>query len=590
MNLNIRHFSALSGIILGGVFSLGAQNHATPTKAGAEERAPLMGWSSWNTYGLGINEDLIKEQADAMVSSGLKDAGYKFINIDDGFWNGRAADGTLIIDESKFPNGMRVVADYIHGLGLKAGIYSDAGDNTCGSQNSNPYGLGVGLFRHEEDDIKTYFIDWDYDFIKVDYCGGMHLNLDDRLQYTKISEAIKNCGKDDVHFNICRWAYPGTWVENLADSWRTTEDIWDGWESVKNILSQNLYMSAYCRNGHYNDMDMLEVGRSLSSDEDLTHFAMWCIMDSPLLVGCDMRNMKPETIDLLTNEELIALNQDPLHLQAYVAYKTGDAYVLVKDIEEKYGNKRAVAIYNPSDRSATVNLDFAKIDLGGNVRLRDLAQHADLGSHTDKYRVTVPAHGVKVLSADADERHERVRYEAECGYITDYQELVNNEVLRTGIYSYDNNCSCGMKVNWLGYKPENDLCFNNVYSRNGGEYEIVIGCLTADDRDICIDVNGKPVASLTANTGGYNKVGEVAARIKLQPGENTIRLYNNDYFMPDMDYVDIKPMNSDAAVAQNLGEQSEVTYYNLSGIKVAQPNQGEMYVKKSGNRSSKIIY
>ncbi len=171
------------------------------------QRTPLMGWSSWNTYGLDINEQLIKEQADAMVASGLKDAGYRFINIDDGFWNGRAADGTLIIDAVKFPNGMRAVSDYIHSAGLKAGIYSDAGDNTCGSANRDPYGLNVGLFRYEKEDCRTYFIDWNYDFIKVDYCGGMHRNLDEQAQYTKIAEAIRNCGRDDIQFNICRWAY-----------------------------------------------------------------------------------------------------------------------------------------------------------------------------------------------------------------------------------------------------------------------------------------------------------------------------------------------------------------------------------------------
>lgn len=142
-----------------------------------------------------------------MAASGLKAAGYKFINIDDGFWNGRAADGTLIIDAVKFPNGMRAVSDYIHSVGLKAGIYSDAGDNTCGSGNRHPYGLNVGPFRYEKEDCRTYFIDWNYDFIKVDYCGGMHRNLDEQAQYTKIAEAIRNCGRDDIQFNICRWAY-----------------------------------------------------------------------------------------------------------------------------------------------------------------------------------------------------------------------------------------------------------------------------------------------------------------------------------------------------------------------------------------------
>ena len=169
-----------------------------------------MGWSSWNTFALNISDKIIEGQADAMVSQGLKEAGYQYINIDDGFWDGRAKDGQLIINRKRFPNGMRAVADYIHKLGLKAGIYSDAGDNACGSNaGTQAYGLGIGLAGYEEQDIKTYLQDWDYDFIKVDYCGGMHMGLDEREQYTKISNAIRKTeqqtGKRLV-FNICRWA------------------------------------------------------------------------------------------------------------------------------------------------------------------------------------------------------------------------------------------------------------------------------------------------------------------------------------------------------------------------------------------------
>lgn len=535
------------------------------------QRTPLMGWSSWNTYGLNISEQLIKEQADAMVSTGLKDAGYKFINIDDGFWNGRAEDGTLIIDTTKFPNGMRAVSDYIHSVGLKAGIYSDAGDNTCGSQNRDPYGLNVGLFRYEKEDCHTYFIDWNYDFIKVDYCGGMHKNLDDKAQYTKIADAIKNCGRDDIQFNICRWAYPGTWVSDIADSWRTTADIYDAWESVRGILDENLYLSAYCRDGHYNDMDMLEVGRSMTPTEDRTHFGMWCIMSSPLLVGCDMRNMKQETIDLLTNTELIALNQDPLHLQAYVAYKVNGCYVLVKDIETAFGNTRAIAVYNPNDNSRTVTLEFEKLELGGTVAMRDLFEHKDLGNMTSKYRLTLPAHGTAIYKATAQERLERVRYEGECGYISDYQEIANNEVMRTGIYSKNDDCSGGYKAGWLGYKEENDLRFDNVYSRDGGKYDLTIAYLTADDRAIKIDVNGEFVTKCVVNSGGYDKVKTITVPVTLKAGINNIRFHDADYFMPDIDYFELVPSKSDgtiSAITDNTPDSHNNSAYTINGVKV----------------------
>ncbi|MDE6338450.1 MAG: hypothetical protein K2K97_01520, partial [Muribaculaceae bacterium] len=368
-------------------------------------------------------------------------------------------------------------------------------------------------------------------------------------------------------FNICRWAYPGTWAEDVADSWRTTGDIWDGWESVAGILKENLYLSAYCRNGHYNDMDMLEVGRSMTPIEDTTHFVMWCIMSSPLLVGCDMRNMKPETVELLTNPELIALNQDPLHLQAYVAYKQGDCYVLVKDIENRFGDTRAVAVYNPSSVSRTVNLDLEKLELGGNVALRDLVKREDIGSFASKYRVTVPSHGVVVLKAVAESRLERERYEGECGYISDYQEVLNNEYLRTGIYVEDNNCSGGFKAGWLGYKEENDLVFDDVYSKDGGTYDMTIAYLSGEDREIFVDVNGEEVGMIMGNSGGYDKVATATIPIKLKKGVNTIRLSNPDYFMPDIDYFDLKYNTSNAEVIKAEDDNFK-RVYTLNGVRM----------------------
>ena len=304
------------------------------------QNGPTMGWSSWNTFGVNINENTIKRQADAMVSKGLKDVGFDHINIDDGYFGGRdKTDGHLLIHSTRFPNGLKPVADYIHSKGLKAGIYSDAGRNTCGSMfNGDATGKGVGLYEHDQQDADYFFNDCGFDFIKVDFCGGSyyhnedHLVLDEQQRYTAIAQAIRNTGRTDVRMNACRWAYPGTWINNAAFSWRTTGDIYDGWESVKGIIAENLYLSAYCYDGHYNDMDMLEVGRSMTTEEDKTHFGMWCIMSSPLLIGCNLTNIKSTTLTLLKNKELIALNQDPLCLQAYLVAKTDGCYILVKDV------------------------------------------------------------------------------------------------------------------------------------------------------------------------------------------------------------------------------------------------------------------
>ena len=256
-----------------------------------------MGWSSWNTYRVNINEELIRKQADAMISMGLKDAGYRYINIDDGFFGHRDKDGILHTHPERFPNGIKVLSDYIHSKGLKAGIYSEA---------------------------------------------GQQLDLDEKERYTEITAAIREVCRKKISVNICRWAFPGTWAKDIAQSWRISPDITPDWESVKNIISMNMYLSAYAGNGHYNDMDMLEIGRGLSPEEEETHFGMWCIMSSPLLIGCDLTTIPEESLNLLKNNELIALNQDLLGLQAYVAQHNGAGYVFVKDIEQERGRTRAI--------------------------------------------------------------------------------------------------------------------------------------------------------------------------------------------------------------------------------------------------------
>ena len=511
---------------------------------------PTMGWSSWNTFAININDQLIREQADAMATNGLKDAGYQYINIDDGYFAHRdSIDGHLLIQPEKFPNGLKGIVDYIHSLGLKAGIYTDAGDNTCASMwGGDTWGWGSGIFGHEQQDMDFWFVDCGFDFIKVDYCGGGHVQGEglvksEQEQYTKISNALaeagKKVGRDDLRMNICRWAFPGVWAADVAGSWRTTGDIYNAWRSVKGILAENLYLSAYASPGHYNDMDMLEVGRSLSVEEDKTHFGMWCIMNSPLLIGCDMRNIKPEAMALMTNPELIALNQDAAYQQAYVAKKTDGCWILVKDLETLYGKKRAVAIYNPEDADHNVDLVFADVDLGGKVRVRDLFEHADLPVATEKMSVTVPAHGTRIYTLTADKRLERTLYEAETGFIPTYQELLNNQAVKSGIYVHSDACSGGLKAGWLGGSEQNVIEWRNVRSFKGGDYTLTIAFVTAETRNIDVRVNGTPVKTLSVNSGSWNSVATVTLPITLQKGDNVITLGNAESWMPDIDFVSL---------------------------------------------------
>ena len=513
------------------------------------QRTPTMGWSSWNTFALNINEQLIRQQADAMHNTGLQKAGYKYVNIDDGYWDGRGEDGHLRLNTKLFPNGMRALVDYIHSLGLKAGIYSDAGDNTCGSAGQHAWGLGVGFAGHEEQDCQLYFRDWDFDFIKVDYCGGAHMRLDEQQQYTKISNAIKNCGKKDVVYNMCRWAFPGTWGADVADSWRTTGDIYDAWKSVKGILAENLYLSAYCHDGHYNDMDMLEVGRSMSQTEDETHFGMWCIMSSPLLIGCDMANIKPEALKLMCNSDLIALNQDKLHLQAYVADKQGECFILVKDIKKLGGKERAVAIYNPSDEEQTVEFDPYSVDLSGTIKYYDCIEQQEIPANqslissrpngrnfsAQPKTFTIPAHGTKILRVKGTIRMERTRYEAETAFLSCYQELKNNISAGTAIYDQKVGATGGYYVRFLGNREENDLQWQHVNVKKAGERKVTIACYTGEEREMDVYVNGTFVKTLKVSGRNWNERQTVTVDVVLKKGDNTIRITNPRGWCPDVD-------------------------------------------------------
>ncbi len=495
-----------------------------------------MGWSSKNTFALNINEDIIKSQADAMVAAGLDSAGYTYINLDDGFWDGRDKQGNLRLNTKLFPGGMRPLVDYIHSKGLTAGIYSDAGRNSCGSQNKHKWGIDVGMAGHEAEDCKLYFLDWDFDYIKVDFCGGERLHLDERRQYTKIGRAIKNCGKPGVVYNICCRAYPGTWVSEVADSWRTTGDIDCNWETIKDIILENLFIQAYTGDGHYNDMDVLEIGKALSRDEENTHFAYWCIASSPLLIGCDLTNIPESSLRLLKNPYLISMNQDTLGLGAPVAQKQGEVYVVAKDMEKRNGPKRAVVIMNLSDETQSIDVDLARAGFSGTVRVFDCLEGEMLpGPVKQMQGVEIPPHGSKAYFITGA-RNEKEYYQAEEAFLPAYQELGKTE---SPTWVFDDNADGGAYVTGLGASKENAIVWNNVYSRTGGMYTLVIRYSSAKPTEMFVDVNGRQMKRFSnlSTRGSEDGWGEVTLRVPLQRGDNKVVLYNNVAKMPDIDYL-----------------------------------------------------
>ena len=370
-------------------------------------RPPMMGWASWNSYRVNISEDLIKRQADALVRGGFAAAGYNYVNIDDGWFGGRDKSGRNTVHAKRFPNGLKPVADYIHAKGLKAGIYSDAGENTCGWYfDGEKQAVKVGFYGHEEEDARLYFDEWGFDFVKVDFGGctdngnEAHVWMDPKERYTAVANAIAKTKRGkDVLMNVCCWRFPGAWVSDVAVSWRVSGDVAEKWESVKGIINVASYLARFQKPGHYNDLDMLEVGRGMSAEEDRTHFGMWCMLASPLMIGCDLTTIKPETAALLKNPELIAIDQDPLCRQGEVVWcdSKRDIRIYAKPLAPAGSQTYAVALYNATDDEQEFWVQLDVLGLYGELNRRDVFERKDLAPVKGPFSWKVPAHGTRIF-------------------------------------------------------------------------------------------------------------------------------------------------------------------------------------------------
>jgi hypothetical protein len=505
-------------------------------------KSPLMGWASWNNFSVDISESIIKGQADAMVSSGLATAGYKYLNIDDGFFNGRYPDGGLRLDTIKFPKKMKYIANYIHSKGLKAGYYTDGGANTCGSiYNGQTGGMGGGIYGHDQQDIDTIIGSWGFDFLKVDYCGGMVLKLDEKTRYTAIRTAINNTGRSDINFNVCRWAFPGAWVTTLADSWRISNDINLNWNSVSYIIDKNTFLAAYCSQGHYNDMDMLEVGRGLTAEEDKSHFSMWCIMSSPLVLGNDMRTISQSTKSILTNAEAIAVNQDTTGLQAKIVTDNAKGLqVWAKPLNGKLSKERAVVLFNRSTVAAYMSVKWKDLNLVGPATVRNLWTHTDLGSKDSIYTTVVPGHGVVMLKVVGDQTKLQEVFEAEYGWINNFNLTSNSvNIPDQGIATVDTICSGRGKASWLGNTADNYLEFRDIYANTADKYNIKITYLSGENRSATMTVNGKDTVLIGLNSGSWTSLKTNTYSVSLKKGYNTIRFANATAWLPDFDKIQL---------------------------------------------------
>jgi alpha-galactosidase len=354
---------------------------------------PPMGWNSWNRFGCNVTEDLVKSAADALVSSGMKDAGYEYVVIDDCWQVSRDAAANIVVDPKSFPNGIKALADYVHSKRLKFGIYSDAGTMTCAKR---PGGRG-----HEYQDAIQYAA-WGVDYLKYDWCNTGTANA--QSTYAIMRDALSTAGRPIV-FSLCEWGTnkPWLWARDVGNLWRTTGDISDCWDCKKGqlswtqILDMQVGLEVYAGPGHWNDPDMLEVGNGgMTTTEYRAHFSLWCLLAAPLMAGNDLANMTPEIKEILTNKEVIAINQDSLGMQGRRVQKNGDSEVWAKQLRD---GSRAVILLNRSAADADISVSWE--DLGYPTHLqaavRDLWAKKDLGKSIGTVSAKVPSHGVVML-------------------------------------------------------------------------------------------------------------------------------------------------------------------------------------------------
>jgi alpha-galactosidase len=373
---------------------------------------PAMGWNSWNCFASSVTADKVKAAADAMVASGLINHGWTYINIDD-YWEvnrnskdpslqgpQRAADGH-IIPNPRFPD-MKGLADYVHAKGLRIGLYSSPGPWTCGGC--------VASWQHEEQDAQSY-AQWGFDYLKYDWCSYGGIDKGDTLAglqkpYQVMRAALDKVNRD-ILFSFCQYGMGNVWEWGAAvggNSWRTTGDINDSWGSMAGIGFKQNGHEKYAGPGHFNDPDMLVVGKvgwgpslhptHLTPNEQYTHISLWCLLASPLLIGCDMTQMDDFTLSLLTNDEVLAVDQDPLGHQAARIAKNGDLEVWAKDMED---GSKAVGLFNRGYAAAPVTVHWSDLGLTGKQKVRDLWRQVDLGVFQDSFTGQVARHGVVLV-------------------------------------------------------------------------------------------------------------------------------------------------------------------------------------------------
>jgi alpha-L-fucosidase len=514
-----------------------SQNCPKPLLDNGLAKTPPMGFNNWNSTKCSstFNEAMIKSIADLFVSRGLKDAGYQYVNIDD-CWAlpQRNAQGNLVPDPARFPNGIKSLADYVHGKGLKFGIYTSAGTKTCNTAGF-PGGLG-----HEQQDANL-FASWGVDYLKYDNCNNQ--GVDAQQRYKAMRDALLNTGRP-ITYSICEWGRTGPppvwqWGKDVGNLWRTTGDISDNWGSMIGKAQGNRVLAQYAGPGHWNDPDMLEVGNGgMTATEYRTHLSLWAMMSAPLLIGTDLRKASAETFDILTNHDVIAIDQDELGRQGTVVSSSGGLVVYSKTLAN---GDRAVALSNETTTAATISTTAAALGLGGasSYTLKDLWSKASRTT-SGAISASVPAHGTVLYRVSRAGTTTRLEAESATSSSGSTVDTDHSGFSGTGFVNTPN--AVGGYVQWTVNSAQAGPATLTFDHANG----------TAANRAVDVAVNGTVVAKNVAvpSTGAWTLWRTLVTTANLKAGPNTIRVTATTADgAPNLDYLDVTTSATQAIAA-----------------------------------------
>jgi alpha-galactosidase len=485
---------------------------------------PPMGWASWNPFFCDYDAQTIRAQADALVSTGMRDLGYKYVLIQECIAPSRDAKGNLVVDPKRFPHGIGPLVDYIHSLDLKAGIYTDVGPYTCYNHPGKP--RYMGSFGHEEQDAKT-FASWGIDFVEMDYCNKPSGHTGKEI-YTRMSAALRATGRPMV-FYICSWGkeQPWEWAQGVAELWRTTGDISNvkdhaDWNDVVRNFELNAQHSVFAAPNSWNDPDMLEVGnRSLTAREGRSHFSMWAISAAPLWAGTDLTRMNAATRATLTNHEAIAVDQDPLGagpVRISGSGRTG-AQVWAKPLGARTSGVDAVLLLNLTSSPKKISIRWSDLGLLPNAKVRDLWAHKELGTFANEYSATIPSHGSKLLKVSGE-------FNWKQGGVFEAEWPGNARRGETKLVECS-GCSQGFAIGLEGESSGNagSLEFRKLWVPEAGTYTVRVTVAPATSANANLQVQTNDVSAVPAKQMREAN-GRITFPVALHSGDNTLTVTN----------------------------------------------------------------